>query len=661
MSGLKLYSNDYRYLVMASSVLESSAETTYGFKLMRLIADGGTEALKNIFLKIHPGNLQHVLVTHYSTLYPLYNRKKIITRPQWDKLYPHPPRIPNIQELDITLLVVLLRNICSLSAPTTGWNALPSSTDKSREANIVRIKLYRNNFFGHIPGTAVSRLDFETRWVEVSSTLLGLGLSQVEIDRLKAEECGEEEVNRVREKWSQSDGEILSELAQLKKMLKEVHTLSQTKQVKSPSDHILSESLHWCAFENEIQLLSEKFTEGTREWVFEQVFTWLNDKSSPNRAFIISGQAEMGKSTMAAVICKRFAKNFAACHFFKHDNSSYNNSKLLLQSLAWQLSKVFPLYKKELTVNLSGCKGKILNDMNIEGLFSILFAEPLTKCISDECTPFLIVIDALDESQQQDRYKLADLISNQFPKLPSYIRFLITTRSETDIVRKFRSLNPIFLEPNEKRNLEDLRVFFESKLKIKEENILNKKLVENLVERSEGLMLYASFIAKFAGDKFLISNTESLPNGIEEIYELYFERLVNELKTLGIEEDKFLALLTVIAVAKQPLPLAFIEKLLCSEKDSSSARRMLLQVISCVSSLLVVKDECISLFHKSVKDWLVKSAHFVRITETYGHKILAEICVDEMQTLKQCVEKFKCDSVIYYALQYAIPHILEAK
>ncbi|CAB3983692.1 Hypothetical predicted protein [Paramuricea clavata] len=181
---------------MASSVLEGSEEKIYGFKLMRLIVDGGTEVLRNVFLTIHPGNLHAVLSTHHPTLYSLFKTKKIITQPQWDKLYPSPPTIPNIQEFDITLLVILLRNICGLSPPSTGWNAMPGSTDNSRQANIVRIKLFRNNFFGHVPGTNVSRLDFEVHWVEVGSTLRSLGINQVEIDRLKAEQCGEEEVDR---------------------------------------------------------------------------------------------------------------------------------------------------------------------------------------------------------------------------------------------------------------------------------------------------------------------------------------------------------------------------------------------------------------------------------------------------------------------------------
>ena len=186
-------------------------------------------------------------------------------------------------------------------------------------------------------------------------------------------------------------------------------------------------------------------------------------------------------------------------------------------------------------------------------------------------------------------------------------------------------------------------------------------LVENLVKKSEGLLLYASFIAKLFEDSCSISNTKSLPKGIEEIYESYFKRLEKDMKKLGIGEDKFSSLLSIVAVAKQPLPMPFIEKLICPEKDSLSARRMLLQVISCVSSLLVVKDDCISIFHKSVKNWLVKPDYFYTIIETYGHKTLADICVNQLQMLKQCEVRFTFDSAITYALEYGIPHILEAE
>jgi hypothetical protein len=640
---------------MASSVLDSSEEKIYGFKLMRLIVDGGTEVLREIFLGIHPGNFQAVLSTHHPTLYSLFKTKKIITQPQWNKLYPSPPRNPNIQEFDITLLVILLRNICGLSPPTTGWNAMPGSTDNSREANIVRIKQFRNNFFGHVPGTNVSRLDFEAHWVEVGSTLRTLGINQVEIDRLKTEQCGEEEVDRVRTEWNESEKEVVRELGRLGKKIDE-----SLKQVKSSTKDILSECLHEHDFKYEIQSFYENYTEGTREWVFDQVSKWLKDKLSNNRAFIISGQAGMGKSTIAAVTCKRFPEHFGACHFFQYNNSRYNNPKFLLQSLASQLCHVIPEYKQNLTNNLFGDKAQLLDDQNIEGVFSMLFNEPFSN-IPNPGKHFLIVIDALDECRQEEKQKLVDLITKHFHKFPRFIRFLITTRPETDIARKFQELNPLFLEPDDERNLKDLRHFFEDKLTIISGYVIKEDVFQKLVQKSEGLMLYASFLCKISENGSIISSTEDLPGGIEEIYDRYFNRLEGELRNLGIDEQQFLKFLSVIVVSKRQLPLALLERLLSSEKDLSIAGRTLRKLINCLSSLLVIKDESVSFFHKSVKDWLLKPNHDFTIIETYGHRTLADICVFQMETLKQNEVSLTFDVPIVYAFQYGIQHMLEAE
>ncbi len=189
-----------------------------------------------------------------------------------------------------------------------------------------------------------------------------------------------------------------------------------------------------------------------------------------------------------------------------------------------------------------------------------------------------------------------------------------------------------------------------------------KRLVESLVEKSEGLMLYASFLCRLSENMYINLNTERLPSGIEEIYELYFNRLRNELKILYIDGVKFLSLLGVIAVAKQPLPLALIEKrLLSSVNDLSNPKGTLSKINNCLSSLLVIKDECVSFFHKSVKDWLVTSDHDFTIHEKDGHKILAELCADTLKTLKQCDVKATYDHGTHYVLQYGIEHMLRAE
>ena len=180
----------------SSSLFETSDETINGTKLMRLILDGGTEALRNVFRGIHP-DLQVVLNTSsYETI--LYNLKqnRIINQEQWDKLYPTAPKQSDLKEFDITLLCVLLRNICGLSPPRSGWDIMPNASDHTREADIIRIRLFRNRRF-HIPSTAISTADFMILWAEISLPLARLGIDQNEIDRLENEECGERERTRI--------------------------------------------------------------------------------------------------------------------------------------------------------------------------------------------------------------------------------------------------------------------------------------------------------------------------------------------------------------------------------------------------------------------------------------------------------------------------------
>jgi len=99
----------------------------------------------------------------------------------------------------------------------------------------------------------------------------------------------------------------------------------------------------------------EQYQEGTRAVFFESVEKWLDDRSSPNRVMVISGNAGMGKSVIAAVICKRLQKagRLSGSHFCQHDKARYRNPKVMLQSLACQLSSSLPEYKDALVKTLS--------------------------------------------------------------------------------------------------------------------------------------------------------------------------------------------------------------------------------------------------------------------------------------------------------------------
>ena len=139
----------------APSPLASSVEKTNGAKLSSLLIDGGTTVLRNVFDRYHPPtNLAASLNANYVILANLFKRK-VLHKPQWDLLFPPGGATPDSKTFDITLLFLLLSNICGLSPPLSGWHKSPPSSDTSLEANLTRIKLYRNELYGHVTSTGL--------------------------------------------------------------------------------------------------------------------------------------------------------------------------------------------------------------------------------------------------------------------------------------------------------------------------------------------------------------------------------------------------------------------------------------------------------------------------------------------------------------------------
>ena len=187
-----------------SSVYAVSDEKTNGTRLVRLLVNGGTYVLREILHSVHPpATLQHVLNNNRLRLLSLKSRG-VIFKEQWPKLFPSSDDPPvDSKTFDITLLHLLLREICGLTTPPTGWHTMPADGDVSLEANIVRTKLFRNKLF-HSVTTGIAKDEFDNRWNIVSSALVALGLDRTEADRLKTEPIDHDTERRIEEevnKW----------------------------------------------------------------------------------------------------------------------------------------------------------------------------------------------------------------------------------------------------------------------------------------------------------------------------------------------------------------------------------------------------------------------------------------------------------------------------
>ena len=161
----------------AHEALRTTHEKANFQRLTRLLMRGGLALLREVFDSIHP-HLPAVLgnPTIKSNLQTL--RGRVLTQPEWDCLY-NPPSgaYGKSTDFDISLLCKLLREICSLTPPATGWKDLPNITDHSLGADLVRIRIYRNKIYGHNHAMEVTDPDFEKLWMEISEALLRIARS----------------------------------------------------------------------------------------------------------------------------------------------------------------------------------------------------------------------------------------------------------------------------------------------------------------------------------------------------------------------------------------------------------------------------------------------------------------------------------------------------
>ena len=739
----------------APSPLASSVEKANGAKLSRLLIDGGTTVLRKIFDGHHP---PANLIIDLNANYPILNnllRRRVLNGHQWDKLFPPGGVPPDSNTFDITLLFLLLTKICGLTPPPSGWHTKPPSSDTSHEANLARVKFYRNVLYGHVTTTGVDTPTFSALWTEISGVLVALNLDQAEVDRLKAEKGGEQDYIDVLIDWADSEEDIRSQLknihqsqskthqavedvrqAQVKtqktvghihqtqvktqKTVEELHktqtetrqniegvqqTMKEVLQTQLKTQHTIEEVRHENAknvdevaeglkevketveslkekrdkdkadevlrnlakseFRRDIEYHLQRFQDGTREWVFERVYNWLDDTSSQNRVMVISGNAGMGKSVIAAVICKRMqqAGRLSGSHFCQYNNVRYCKPQLMIQSLACHLSHALPEYKQALVEQLSRNVGTDLNNVGVEELFSLLFKEPLSA-VGDPGRNMLMVIDGLDESEYQGRNELLDVIANQFCKLPIWIRFLVTTRPALDIAEKLMHLKPLELKSNYEENLKDVMIFCLKRLEHVAKPANVGEFVKRLVLKSEGLMLYAHFLILSITENASEDLVGNSSLGISSVYHSYCKRLERELlKELDIKEEQFLNLLAAITASREPLPVGFVSKVLVPSSNSPLTRRKVLRALNSVSALLPVRDDCLHVIHKSVQDWLTDVSsygeHEFIVDENQGHRILAALCTDELENLKlKGVHNIQFSATERYALHHGVYHIL---
>ena len=377
--------------------------------------------------------------------------------------------------------------------------------------------------------------------------------------------------------------------------------------------------------EADIAFFAGRHHKDTRQWLFDDFDKWFSDPGD-SRAYVLLGDAGVGKSVIAGTLAQRMkkARRLGAAYFCRHYDGTRNDPRNLLGTVACQLCNCNRQYSK-IMGGEDGVRMMIANsNLGVQELCTKLLEEPLSKC-----SPFqrkIVIIDALDETEYDSRKDFICLIKERFLRLPEWLVFFITSRPEDMLQNRLAKYNPcvrICAGNCEQRTLyyqqheQDIQRFLENSVSFSRLPCS----VQDVMRRCNGLFLYAFYIAQELNVSLHSGKIDQFcdlfPGDIEDFFETNLQRVYDK-----VGADLYSKLLGCIVNAPSPLPVSFVSFVLQRENSSLNEQK----VMDAVSQFVVMQKR-VSFLHSLIPAWLTnkKKAQELYIDEKEAGGYLTEI------------------------------------
>ncbi|ETV73673.1 hypothetical protein, variant [Aphanomyces astaci] len=346
-----------------------------------------------------------------------------------------------------------------------------------------------------------------------------------------------------------------------------------------------------------------KFTQGFagREWVMDQLTEW---KASSSQTFWITGQIGTGKTAVAASVIQN-QPEVRAFHLVSKEDEQTQNHRRCVLSLAYQLTTQLPDYAAFLQQGDQPLE-EIVSVSCVAELVHSLLVVPLNAIAQPSTVPLVILIDGLDAFQDSNAVEncFVSSLAAAVRNLPPWVRWVLTSREDPSVMQKLQGLVPqVALDKCGHQTRDDMLKYLQLALVqfvANADKDVPAATLRFIVERSEGLFLYASHIVNALSQKRLtLDKLESFPVGMGGYLRQYFEDQFTALHY----ETSVRPLLEVLCAAFEPLHMSTLHNIM---KWDSYAHR---DFLGSFKSLLYVSDENeLKPFHTSVFEWL-EDAH----------------------------------------------------
>ncbi len=378
-----------------------------------------------------------------------------------------------------------------------------------------------------------------------------------------------------------------------------------------------------------------------RSWILGAINLWLNDAAA-SRVFWISGGPGTGKSAIAAYLCHS-RPDAVAYHFCRYGHDDKSDPRRCIMSLAYQLASQFPEYQ----LRLAAIELRVEITKSAATLFDNLIVQPLAPPFSVPDHPAAIVIDALDEATHSGKNELAEFISREFDTFPPWLRLIITSRPTPEVREPLQGLTPFYINTDSAENLQDISVYVQNSLPSGLDAQQRSQAVQEIVNKSEGVFLYAErVLEEIQHGRLNLNALQAFPQGLGGTYFQFFSR---QFPNLQEYENRYRPIIEMIIAARAPLPVKLAQQALQCDEYPLQA------VIKSLGSLFPNKADQLSPFHQSIIDWLSdpQCAGSYFVNSASGHQRIIDVCLQESE------EEYHCLSS--YCVDHLPTHLLELK
>ncbi|MEW6366026.1 MAG: TIR domain-containing protein [Acidobacteriota bacterium] len=394
-------------------------------------------------------------------------------------------------------------------------------------------------------------------------------------------------------------------------------------------------------FGAELARLARGFT--GRDWLLAELSTWLADNGS-SRVFLITGDPGTGKSAIVAWLVEHHPR-VAAYHLCAASLADSLDPVRFVRSIAAQLRTQLPGYRTalealDLDALADGDPGSLLRRVVLDPLRAELQHETL-----------ILAVDALDEGMAYGSRHIARLLAERLEDLPTWLRLVLSTRKEPQILDLFSRFRPHEIDAARTENLEDIRVYLSRRLaepalaeRLRGAGADAAALATRIATGGSGNFLYVTqAVAAVESGQIDPSAVSAFPEGLVGIYQGFFARAFPE----GRGYDAIRPLLEVLTAAREPLSAEQVARFL--DRSPFAVASDLEQL----AAFFPERDGRYRPFHKSIADWLSGVAgrsRRYRVDRAAGDRRIGERLLADFG-------HGRCDP---YALSHLLAHLLSA-